>query len=199
VSRVNWKRQVAVAARWLHIYGSMMSLALVLFFSATGITLNHPEWFAGQEHLVEASGTMNPSWLTGDDTTVDRLSVVEFLRSTHHITGAVSDFRLDDVDATVAFKGPGYSADAFVDRTSGAYTLSETRFGLVAVMNDLHKGRDSGGVWKAVIDVAAGLLLFVSLTGLALLYFLKKYWTAGLILLGAGALASYAVVLVWVP
>ena len=28
--------------RWLHIYLSMFGLAAVLFFSVTGITLNHP-------------------------------------------------------------------------------------------------------------------------------------------------------------
>ena len=33
--------------RWLHIYLSMFSLAVVLFFSVTGITLNHPDWFFG--------------------------------------------------------------------------------------------------------------------------------------------------------
>ena len=31
--------------RWLHVYLSMISLAVVLFFSVTGITLNHPDWF----------------------------------------------------------------------------------------------------------------------------------------------------------
>ena len=31
-------------ARWLHVYTSMLSLLIVLFFSATGVVLNHPEW-----------------------------------------------------------------------------------------------------------------------------------------------------------
>ena len=46
------------------------------------------------------------------------------------------------------------------------YELSETRFGLVAVINDLHKGCDSGSGWSVVIDLSAVLMVLVSLTGL---------------------------------
>ena len=65
--------------------------------------------------------------------------------------------------------------------------------GLAALVNDLHKGRDTGGVWRAAIDVSAALLVFISLTGLVLLYFVHKYRVACAILVGAGALASYIV------
>lgn len=66
-------------------------------------------------------------------------------------------------------------------------------------MNDPHKGRDSGAVWKATIDLAAALLLFVSASGLTLLYFLKKYRSAGALLLVTGAVVSYLIVAIWVP
>lgn len=71
--------------------------------------------------------------------------------------------------------------------------------GFAALINDLHKGRDTGGVWKAVIDIAAALLVVISFTGLILLYFVHKYRLAGMILLGAGALTTYLVYVVWVP
>lgn len=198
-ARVVWKRRLAKTSRWLHIYGSMISLAVVLFFSATGITLNHPQWFAGQERTTEYAGAMNTAWLTGAGAETGRLNVVEYLRATHRISGAVSDFRVDDGETAVSFKGPGYAADAFIDRATGKYTVTETRLGIGAVMNDLHKGRDTGGIWKAVIDIAAGLLCFVSLSGLLLLYFLQKHRTAGIILMGFGALATYAIYVTAVP
>ena len=34
--------------RWIHVYTSMISLLIVLFFGLTGITLNHPKWTFGQ-------------------------------------------------------------------------------------------------------------------------------------------------------
>lgn len=198
-SRATWRRQTAMAARWLHIYGSMISLAVVLFFSATGLMLNHPQWFAGAERVRELAGSLDRSWVAGDDTAVDRLRIVESLRATHGITGAVADFRVDGPDMSIAFKGPGYAADAFVDRATGHYTLTETRLGLAAIVGDLHKGRDSGGAWSAVIDVSAALLCFVSFSGLLLLYFLHRHRTAGALLVALGGLATYAVYAILVP
>ena len=43
----NLKIRLVRVMLWLHIYVSMFGLAAVLFFSVTGITLNHPDWFFG--------------------------------------------------------------------------------------------------------------------------------------------------------
>ena len=37
--------------------------------------------------------------------------------------------------------------------------------GFFAVLNDLHKGRDTGSAWARVIDLSAVLMTLVSLTG----------------------------------
>ena len=42
--------------------------------------------------------------------------------------------------------------------------------GFVALLNDLHKGRDSGRAWSFVIDLSAVLMALVSLSGLVLVY-----------------------------
>ena len=200
VTRLAWRRHVAKLSRWLHIYGSMGSLALVLFFAITGITLNHQDWFANQQVTVERHGIIPPPLLrTTAPEGVDKLQVVESLRSGAGLRGALSDFRIDDAQCELVFKGPGYEASAVVDRTTGRFDVTESRMGFAAVINDLHKGRDTGGVWKGAIDVSAGLLVFISLTGLILLYFVHKYRLAGIILFGAGALATYIVYVVWVP
>jgi hypothetical protein len=200
LTRLAWRRRIAKATRWLHIYGSMMSLSLVLFFAVTGITLNHQDWFAGQVVTVTRHGTVDTSWLaTTDANGVDKLRVVEYLRSAGGVRGALADFRIDDRQCDVAFKGPGYEASAIIDRSTGQFDVTESRMGFVALVNDLHKGRDSGGVWSVAIDVSAAILVFISLTGLVLLYFVHKYRLAGVILAGVGALVSYIIYLVWVP
>src|SRR4051794_4386469 len=57
----------AALVRWLHIYLSMFGLAAVLFFSVTGLTLNHPNWFFGEaERRVQAEGRLDPKWLHVD-------------------------------------------------------------------------------------------------------------------------------------
>jgi len=193
------RRLVAKYSRWLHIYGSMGSFGVIFFFAVTGLTLNHPQWFAKQQRTVTLKGTINTDWIrTATDADVKKLEIVEFLRNTHGIHGALADFRVDDRECDVTFKGPGYSADAFIDRATGRYDLTENRMGFAAIINDLHKGRDSGDTWKWLIDLSAGLLVFVSLTGLVLLWFVHKHRFAGFMSLAAGALVTYLVYLVWV-
>lgn len=177
--------------RWLHLYLSVVSFVLVLFFAVTGLTLNHADWFDDATRTTDVKGKINRSWVAGTNTaTVNKLAVVEYLRSAHRLNGSVSEFRVDERQCSVSFRGPGYSADAIVDRPGGAYQLTETRLGLVAVLNDLHKGRDTGGGWVWVIDAAAVFMTLVSVTGLALLLALKKRRVNGLWWLLGGAMAS---------
>lgn len=200
VTRLVWRRRVAKVTRWLHIYGSMSSLALVLFFAATGITLNHQDWFNGQEVTADRHGTMTAAWLKSSAPDgVDKLQVVEFLRSSAGVRGALAEFRIEDGQCEVVFKGPGYAASVIVDRATGRFDLTESRMGFAAIVNDLHKGRDTGRVWSVVIDISAAILVFISLTGLILLYFVHKYRLAGIILCGAGALVTYLVYTAFVP
>ncbi len=72
-----------------------------------------------------------------------------------------------------------------LDRATGKYDVTETKMGLTAVMNNLHKGRDTGPAW--------------SLSGLVLMWFLQRKRMAGMITMAAGALACYLVYVIWVP
>ena len=128
-----------------------------------------------------------------------KLEVVEQLRRTHSIRAALGDFRVDDSQCTIAFKGPGYSADIALDRATGQYEFTETRNGWGAVINDLHKGRDSGHTWNLLIDIAAVLMTAVSLSGLALIFFLPKRRNSGLIALAVGAAVCYCIYSIFVP
>ena len=188
----------------------MFGLAALLFFSVTGITLNHPDWFLGDaERVTEAEGSVDLDWLSGDDSRsvddvdpaegVDRLAVVEHLRAEHGVDGALAEFTADEYECMVTFRGPGYAADAFIDRETGRYTLTEVRSGAVAILNDLHKGRDTGPAWSVVIDLSAVLMAFVSMTGLVLLFFLKLRRGPGLVVAAVGAVVVLAVVLLLVP
>jgi hypothetical protein len=193
-----FKRRLAKYSRWLHIYVSMTSFVIVFFFAVTGWTLNHAERFSGGERLRKAAGSVDTQW-TGAAAESAKTRIADAIRSGAGVHGAVTDFRVDDDSVSLTFKGPGYSADALIDRKTGKYDVTESRLGAIAVLNDLHKGRDTGGVWKAVIDVSAGLLTFISLTGLILIYYIHKHRLAGVILLAAGAAMAGVLYMVWVP
>jgi hypothetical protein len=192
------KRNLASWARWVHIYLSMVSFAILFFFAVTGLTLNHPDWFS-EQRIVPHQGSVQTQWLKVSDDKVDQLALIEHLRRTHNVKGALSDFRLDETQAAVSFKGPGYAADAFINRETGEYALTETRSGFVATLNDLHKGRDTGRVWAWLIDVSAVLMSLISLSGLALIWFIKRRRNSGLIFAVLGALVCYLLYQFLVP
>lgn len=192
------RHQVASWGRWLHIYLSMVSFAILFFFAITGLTLNHTDWFSAQ-NTKQLKGSVETKLIKVPDNEVNKLAIVEYLRNTHGVKGALSDLRLDETQCAVSFKGPGYAADAFINRETGEYELTETRSGFVAVMNDLHKGRDSGRVWSWLIDLSAVLMTLVSLSGMLLIWFIKKRRVSGLIMAGVGAVVCYLVYVIWIP
>ena len=186
--RVRRKRplrlRVHSVLRWLHIYTSMVSLLVVLFFAATGVTLNHPDWLAG-ERTEEITGTLPAAWKTAKG--IDWLVVAEHLRTANGVHGAVADRREDDREGSLTFRAPGYSADAFIDVRDGSYKLTVSYQGAVGVLNDLHRGRDAGSAWAWLIDASGVFLVFLSLTGLGLLFYLKKVRIKALLVMTAGA------------
>ncbi|MEZ5966174.1 MAG: PepSY-associated TM helix domain-containing protein [Planctomycetota bacterium] len=187
--------------RWLHTYVSMLGFLAVVFFGITGLTLNHAAWFeSGAESTREEKGTLDAAWLgQADDSVADRLAVVEHLRRVHGIAGTVCEFQVAADECVIVFKGPGYTADAVVDREHATYELTETRKGAFALIDDLHKGRDTGPVWSWVVDVSAVVVTVSGLTGLWLLCYLKKRRLAGMLVATLGAAVPVALWWLFVP
>lgn len=175
----------------------MVSFTILLFFALTGITLNHQALFTGEVKPHRYTGSLDASWMKTPDARKD--AIIAAFRSRHGVKAALSDFRVDDDQIQISFKGPGYAADGFIERKTGKYELMESRLGFVAVVNDLHKGRDTGKAWAGIIDISAVLMTLVSLTGLVLIFFLYKKLRAGLYALAIGTVLCYVVYLVWVP
>jgi hypothetical protein len=192
-----WYARSAGVFRWLHIYLSMLSFAALMFFAFTGLTLNHRSWFGGAEQFIRDEEGDIPAAMLGADP--DKLAIAERLRSTHQLRGAVTEFQIDEFECLVFFKGPGYAADVMIDRETGRYTLSEMTTGWIAVMNDLHKGRNSGGGWSWVIDVSAGAMMLVSLSGFGLLFYVRRRRITGVATAVAGTVLLFLLWLLFVP
>lgn len=187
-------------ARWLHLYVSLISFGVVFFFSITGLTLNHPTWLGGNQQITkESHGELNRNWLTADASRLSKLEIVEHLRAVEGVRGAVKEFTADDFQVVIGFRAPGYSADAFIDRETAKYQLVQTSFGVIGILNDLHKGRDSGSVWSLLIDMSAIVLIVVSLTGFWLLFYIRRRRVSGVILSMIGGLLVFVIYLAFVP
>lgn len=194
-----WKAKLSWFARWLHTYLSMFAFLILFFFAATGFTLNHADWFDSMQKTVQREGTLDAAWVKGTGNDVNRAAITEYFRRTMRLKGSPGDFNVDDQQCQLSFKGPGYEADVMVDRASGKYQITETSAGFVGVLNDLHKGRDTGARWSVVIDVTAIGMALVAVTGIVLIFFLTKRRTFGLMAIMIGAAVCYIAYLFWVP
>ena len=197
-----FRRTLAAWSRWIHIYLSMFGLAVILFFSITGLTLNHPDWFF-EEQTVQSAGKMRVHWLDNGTTApadwdeydhshaVSKLEIAEYLRSEHRLQGGVTDFLAFEDECEVTFQGPGYAAIARIDRDTGRYTVDVTTNDFVTVMNDLHKGRHTGTAWSWIIDVSAIIGTLVAVSGFILIFFLRLRRRAGILTAAFGGLALW--------
>ena len=179
-------RAVQSWVRRLHIYISMALLFVVLFFSVTGITLNRSELFELSQPNMQRSTLMLPTSLfTIQDGRLkaDEVAFETFLFEEANLSGVPSDLEIYAEiegselvigEVSMDFKGPGYNASVFVDVTSEIVEIETTNYGVIALLNDLHKGRNSGEIWKWFIDITALLMIFFVLTGVCLLLPKKK-------------------------
>lgn len=174
--------------RWLHTYTSMIALVLVLFFGLTGLTLNHPSWTLGSTPSMRSeAGTLPSGW---DAQPPDLLGISEYVRTTYGIHQPITDHSTSAGQGQISYRGPGYAADLTFSTTDGSYQLTIEEQGFLAVMNDLHKGRETNGSWSWVIDVAAVFLVVVALTGLGIQLFLRKRRTRALALAAIGGIVA---------
>ena len=130
---------------------------------------------------------------------VDKLEVAEFLHAEHRLKGNVVEFEIDELEFFIVFKGPGYAADVFISRDNGRYSIAETTTSAMAVLNDPHKGRDSGKASLWLIDISAVVMLLMSISRFVLLLYIKKRRNPGLLAACSGTVALVVFWWVWVP
>lgn len=152
-------------SRLIHVYVSMALLSLMIFFSITGITLNHPQWFAELEAEVVAADFSIPDELLPLQA---QGKLINYLQEAGHIKGSKLSVEREDEELFISDKGPGRYLSLTIDLASGEAFIEATDYGYWALFNDLHKGRNSGDFWRFIIDLSAVLMILFSLTGFVL-------------------------------
>jgi hypothetical protein len=183
-------RTVGNWSRWLHVYTSMISLLVVLFFGLTGITLNHPSWTFGDDPTTTTSTGTLPADTVAADGTPDFLAISEYLRSEYGVSGSVADYGVSGTAGNISWTAAGYAAGVQFDTSTRDFQLTVEAQGFVGVMNDLHKGRDTTDSWRWAIDVSGGFLVVVAITGLGIQVFQKKRRRKALLVAGVFTVVS---------
>lgn len=174
--RINTLRLV----RSLHSYISMLMLFIMLFFTITGLTLNHREWLPNN-HTSQLEELSLPDALAMDsawqqDALAQGDKIRRWLQETQQIRGSQVRYEWDDEEQLLAIdiKRPGGYSLVEVDVASQLIVLEQQHFGLLSTLNDLHMGRYSSSLWRNFIDISAIAMLLFTLTGFWLVLPQKK-------------------------
>jgi len=191
-----WRRHLVKGARTVHLYVTLFTLALILFFSVTGFLLNHEDW-VGTDNPTSVTKTGNlPTQILREP---DKLAIVEALRNDYGAVGAVDSIEVDPDQIRVVFKRAGTRVDASIQRETGkAEVLCETR-GLVGLFLDLHRGKSTGSAWSLIIDLVCIALFVVATTGIIVWWSLKGRGRYGGLIVLVGTAVGLAVYHLWVP
>ena len=173
-------------------------LLIMLFFTVTGLTLNHRDWLpdAPDAELQELSLPINLQnqkiWQSAPLSQAER--TWRWLSDQYGLQGneVRYDWQPDEQQLVIDVKRPGGYTLAEVFPQDGIVVLEQQSYGFIAVLNDLHMGRYSGELWQAFIDASALLMLLFTLTGFWLVLPQKKRRQRLLLLSGFGGVVMAA-------
>jgi hypothetical protein len=168
-----WLKQLH---QW-HWISAAISLVGMLLFAITGFTLNHAGSIESEPKVVSKKATLPPELLAelaSGPTEGKRplpIKVETWLDEAVDADIARRVGEWSDAEVYLALARPGGDAWIAIDRETGAVEHEKTTRGSISLLNDLHKGRNTGKAWSWFIDIFAGACVIFTVTGLILLQF----------------------------
>lgn len=187
-----------------HWISAAICLIGMLLFAVTGVTLNHADIIPAAPHVTKLEGQMPADPLASlrkaqaDQAPLPdpaRQWLGKYMKITAPKKAAVE---WSDGEAYVALPRPGGDAWLTVDTETGAVAYERTDRGWISYINDLHKGRNTGLVWKWFLDIfAVGAVVFCA-TGLLLLWLHSHARKSTWPLVGAGLIIPLILALLFI-
>ena len=173
-------------AQWLkailpwHWISSALTLAGLLAFAVTGITLNHADSIEARPIVRRGDFELGPAQRSalvrgappGDGTA--RAVLPPALTTTLQERlglqwDAAAEAEWSAGEVYLSLPRPGGDAWLRIERATGAVEWEDSDRGLVAWLNDLHKARHTGATWRWFIDIFAAACALAAVSGLLLL------------------------------
>lgn len=182
-----------------------LSLAGLIVFAATGITLNNAAWIEASPTVESRSATLPDDLRSTLVDMADKAATVALPREAERwldnefnirVRGRPAEFSADEV--YVGLPEPGADAWLAISLPDGHVEYERNARGWVAYFNDLHKGRNTGAAWSWFIDIFAAACLMFAVTGLFLMTMHATNRRATWPLTGLGVLIPLVLMLLWV-
>jgi hypothetical protein len=183
--------------RMVHGYLSAFAFVSLMFFSVTGILLNHPDYFEARR----AGETVRKLTLPADALKAAKAAkdpgaaLGQAVAKATPLIGGYRSGEVEEDQAFLRFDGPKGASDVVVTLATGEVEATLRRAKLTTLLNELHRGRNAGTAWKWAIDVSAALFILLSVVGYVLFFSLRFRLVPSLILTAVSLLAMVG--LVW--
>ena len=195
-----WLKQLHM---W-HWMSSAVSLIGLLLFAITGFTLNHAADIEGSPTITQKAAQMPPALLAslkGAAPTAEKAplprAVADWVEDSFPVkASAEAEWSADEV--YLPAPRPGGDAWVAIDLATGQASSEVTSRGWISYLNDLHKGRNSGGEWSLFIDIFAFACLVFAFTGLFLLQLHSAKRKSTWPLVGAGLILPAAIAIIFI-
>jgi hypothetical protein len=193
-----WKINVYRHCRLWHGYLSAFAFLALMFFSATGILLNHPDWIRPADsqpvetHFTVAHGDISAALKAADPA----LALSASVQHQGGLHGVYSSGDVDGDEAQLRYEGVSGNTSVTLETKTGAADASFRKADAVTIINDLHRGKNAGKAWKLLIDISAGIFLALSLVGY-ILFFSLRHRLRQTLILTAASLAALAGIFYW--
>jgi hypothetical protein len=176
--------------RLWHGYLSAFAFATLLFFAATGIVLNHPNWFATKGlRTVPVKLMLTSSQLQElRNAHAPAEMLTKMIREQATLYGEYKDGETGMDQIFVRLRGARGSSDVRADLRDGSVVVVSERATAMGLLNALHRGEQAGTAWRIFIDIAAGILIVLSLVGYTIFLSMSARLRTALLITGLSVL-----------
>jgi uncharacterized protein len=201
---------VEIVSRWnrkFHIYTGLFLLFSILFFSFSGLVLNHGKWvFTSFWKERKETRTETSIMIPADH---DSASLIQYFKKQLNITGEIINVKLNPENMNFRVVRPGYVREISIDFRSSACISKEIKFNWWGKIRNLHtfngSDKDHPGikpnwiitrVWRLVMDITATGLIILSISSWIMWYRVRKKYPAGLLILTVGFAGAIFIVFI---
>lgn len=183
-------------SRYVHGWLSAFAFLTLLFFSVTGLLLNHPEWF-------EPAKTEQTTQLILPESVLKSIkqqenpsdAILNYVRQQQNVVGRYQSSEVMDNEVMIRLESPAGATDIWVMADTGETEITQKPASTVSMLNDLHRGKNSGLAWSWLIDISAIIVIALSLVGYILFLSIKTRLVTHLVLTAASL--ALIILLIW--
>jgi hypothetical protein len=178
-----------------HGYLSAAAFLALVFFSVTGILLNHPGLLQGEQPApVETMFTLTAEEVAAIQAApAPAAALAELARARTDLAGAFRDGEVVGEDVYANLQGARGRSNVTGNLRTGEVRIYIEREDAIGVLNALHRGEHAGRVWRLLIDLTAALFIVMSVIGFILFLSLRFRLRTALVLTTASLIVMIGV------